>query len=976
MAARQLPGLGLYGFWGAGATGWDVENDENLRKTSALVHGSVIDMVATEPVSPSEGDRYIITSGLNADKFALYDNAGWVYYDPIPGLLIWSVAEGVFKNWNGSAWVNFDPSDAGVILGAATLDQIGNVNAIEPADGQVLTWDEASLEWQPKPLVDIVIGDLDAALQDVQDARDEAVAAAANSPEGVLREYGLILDSGFSNQGPKASGEGLLGFSTALPTGWSVVNHATESGLPLNPALDNVIKTTSSTTALIQTYRFDAREGDVFYGDMLVCAMPNTSGTVRGLLVVRFYDYTGAQISAVNLVRHEFTGAGDGTWVRGTGSGDGVAVAPPGTVSASVEPLRSGSGSGTLYMGAPRAHRFNVFETQAYAKLSPKMFGCVGDGEADDGVNLQKAADVAVALGLPLHFRENEIYAADDVDFPEHSVLTGHIRLKAYTELIPRGTKRWLFRVGKRSRFDHIEFMGNNQYGYTRDVVVNTGTNEAPIWTANANFDKGLASQLFIDDHVVGDEISVTDAGEDGSLRVLITGHGQRIGFFRASHYRDGSDVLQERTAVIGAQRPLQINGEYSQDGARRPRDQSDLDDFLPSYVFDPTDLEDENGDPAPVGGPDGIPDAIQDYTGEGYTLWDDHIGVGFFLGGYDIRFFKRAVNLTYCDHFYIGSGVCTGRSITAQISPGENGWLIAGCRYGTFVGQIVEDSAEHAVRLSSDNRRGCRSLTWHGLKVARQGPSAFKVNGGGGAGFSGGLVATGVAASLTRAQDIKVFDMSVEDPFIRPPTGAGKAQHLIRVSHCEGFHLKGLVMSITDKFYGSGKIDPWTGSPYPNDPDGQIFAFSSTQRVTVDGADFVNNCAISCLKVHFISSNDFEAGDLIRDQRNYLIKGIPMNHDLDGGHLAPIRIDVDSGFGNAAVGDIEIVDAYFTTNTPMIDYVNFSATPSGKIWVTGTVRDGATLTHQSGAGYNNTNVSLKMSGSNSVLTGRAIDVL
>lgn len=105
MASRTLPGLGLNGFWTLGEDGWNTDHDENLRTVSALVNLKVLERVASVPGSPSNGDIYIVTTGLDANKVAVRDNGAWVYLTPFAGWRAWDVDFDGYIHFDGTDWV-------------------------------------------------------------------------------------------------------------------------------------------------------------------------------------------------------------------------------------------------------------------------------------------------------------------------------------------------------------------------------------------------------------------------------------------------------------------------------------------------------------------------------------------------------------------------------------------------------------------------------------------------------------------------------------------------------------------------------------------------------------------------------------------------------------------------------------------------------------------------------------------------------
>lgn len=86
---RNLPGLGLFGFWAEGSNGWKDQNDNNLLRLSALTQARVISATTALPAG-AQGQRYIVPAGAGADagKIAVRDAGAWVYFDPLPGFMV------------------------------------------------------------------------------------------------------------------------------------------------------------------------------------------------------------------------------------------------------------------------------------------------------------------------------------------------------------------------------------------------------------------------------------------------------------------------------------------------------------------------------------------------------------------------------------------------------------------------------------------------------------------------------------------------------------------------------------------------------------------------------------------------------------------------------------------------------------------------------------------------------------------------
>lgn len=107
MASRNLPGLGLNGFWNLGEDGWNTGMDENLRVLSAVAQGAALSRTTALPGSPTDGDIYIVPTGSGGDsnKLALRDDGAWVYLTPQQGWVIYIIDAAEFRYWTGASWV-------------------------------------------------------------------------------------------------------------------------------------------------------------------------------------------------------------------------------------------------------------------------------------------------------------------------------------------------------------------------------------------------------------------------------------------------------------------------------------------------------------------------------------------------------------------------------------------------------------------------------------------------------------------------------------------------------------------------------------------------------------------------------------------------------------------------------------------------------------------------------------------------------
>ncbi len=114
-----------------------VTHNEALRLLDAMVQLSVIDRTRTAPpVSPTDGDRYIVASGATGLwsgwdlNVAFWVDGVWMRLVPRPGWLAWIADEAVFAVWNGSSW---DPVGEPVDVSDAVFSLVNDADPTKKA---------------------------------------------------------------------------------------------------------------------------------------------------------------------------------------------------------------------------------------------------------------------------------------------------------------------------------------------------------------------------------------------------------------------------------------------------------------------------------------------------------------------------------------------------------------------------------------------------------------------------------------------------------------------------------------------------------------------------------------------------------------------------------------------------------------------------------------------------------------------------
>jgi hypothetical protein len=128
--------------------------NEALLDLDALVQLAVLDRdLATPPVSPAQGARYLVAASPtgdwagHADEISIWLDGAWRFFVPGVGWVAWVVDEGVLLAWSGSAWVDALAAISAfqnlALLGVRTTADANNRLAVK-SNGVLLSHDDVT----------------------------------------------------------------------------------------------------------------------------------------------------------------------------------------------------------------------------------------------------------------------------------------------------------------------------------------------------------------------------------------------------------------------------------------------------------------------------------------------------------------------------------------------------------------------------------------------------------------------------------------------------------------------------------------------------------------------------------------------------------------------------------------------------------------------------------------------------------------
>lgn len=129
----RWPNIGLLGDFEVCEAGVLDAINENFLILDTLVKSGIIDFVNTLPLSPVQGDRYI----LNSDgTIQAYDGEEWIEIIPSPGNISYIINEDEFYWFDGTDWILF-PKTPGDVVGPGTSTD-NTVTRFDGTDGKTI----------------------------------------------------------------------------------------------------------------------------------------------------------------------------------------------------------------------------------------------------------------------------------------------------------------------------------------------------------------------------------------------------------------------------------------------------------------------------------------------------------------------------------------------------------------------------------------------------------------------------------------------------------------------------------------------------------------------------------------------------------------------------------------------------------------------------------------------------------------------
>jgi hypothetical protein len=120
-------------------------HNEALLALDSIVHAAVEGAPATTPPgSPSEGESWIVGAGATGawagrdDDLATWSAGGWRFAAPVPGMLAWNKAGGVWLHWSGVAWADGSLPASSLTIGGLQVVGPRQAGIASPSGGTTI----------------------------------------------------------------------------------------------------------------------------------------------------------------------------------------------------------------------------------------------------------------------------------------------------------------------------------------------------------------------------------------------------------------------------------------------------------------------------------------------------------------------------------------------------------------------------------------------------------------------------------------------------------------------------------------------------------------------------------------------------------------------------------------------------------------------------------------------------------------------
>lgn len=123
----------------------EIFHNEALVAVDALLHATVEGAAAgAPPAEPAAGESWIVADPATgawsgaSESIATWTDGGWRFFAPVPGMLAWNKAAGLWTRWTGSEWSQGTLPASALLIGGQQVVGARLAEVPSPSGGTVI----------------------------------------------------------------------------------------------------------------------------------------------------------------------------------------------------------------------------------------------------------------------------------------------------------------------------------------------------------------------------------------------------------------------------------------------------------------------------------------------------------------------------------------------------------------------------------------------------------------------------------------------------------------------------------------------------------------------------------------------------------------------------------------------------------------------------------------------------------------------